>query len=139
MFERRLPGRSAIVGLLEGVNRAGKRAARRVARVYTPSVHVHQAAEPSSPASPTPLHAHVSTTNQENVRMVPCLAARRQQCAARRNSPHFFRSAGNLPTSLLDASTPYLAPDSRMTYLGDRFKNDLSRRPVEERPISAPG
>ena len=63
MFERRLPGRSAIVGLLEEVNRAGKRAARRAARViYTRSVHVHQAAEPSSPASPAPLHAHVPTT-----------------------------------------------------------------------------
>ena len=33
---------------------------------------------------------HVPTTNQENVRIVPCLAARRQQCAARRNLPHFF-------------------------------------------------
>ena len=52
-----MPGRSAIVGLLEEVNRAGKRAARRAARVYTRSVHVHQAVEPSSPASPAPLHA----------------------------------------------------------------------------------
>ena len=50
-------GRSAIVVLLEGVNRAGKRAARQAARVYTRSVHVHQAAEPSSPASPTPLRS----------------------------------------------------------------------------------
>ena len=29
--------------------------------------------------------------------------------------------------------------DARTPYLGARFKNDLSRRPVEERPISAPG
>ena len=43
---------------------------RRAARVYTCSVHEHQAAEPSSPASPAPLYAHVPTTNQENVRMV---------------------------------------------------------------------
>ena len=58
----------------------------------------------------------------------------------------------------LDARTPYLgtwfknalsqrpieerpisASSSRTTYLGARSKNDLSRRPVEERPISAPG
>ena len=97
MFERRLPGRSAIVGFLDGVNRAGKRAARRAARIYTRLVHVHQAAEPSSPASPTPLHAHIPTTDQENVRMVPCLAARRQQCAARRYSPQL---SGALAISL---------------------------------------
>ena len=77
----------------------GKRAARRVARVYTRAVHVHQAAEPSSPASPSPLHAHVPTTNQENVRMVPGLATRRQQCAARRNSPHFFPGRWQSPHS----------------------------------------
>ena len=94
-------GRSAIVGLLEEVNRAGKRAARRAARVYTCWVHVHQAAEPSSPASTAPLHAHVPTTNQENVRMVPCLAARQQQCAARRNSPHFFPKRWQSPYSSL--------------------------------------
>ena len=29
--------------------------------------------------------------------------------------------------------------DARMPYLGARLKNDLSRRPVEKRPISAPG
>ena len=100
MFERQLPGRSAIVGLGE-VNRAGKRAARRAARVYTRPVHVYQAAEPSSPASPTPLHAHVPTTNQENVRMVLHLATRRQQCAARRNSPHFFPGRWQSPYSSL--------------------------------------
>ena len=34
---------------------------------------------------------------------------------------------------------PISAPVSRTTYLGARSKNDLSRRPVQERPISAPG
>ena len=34
---------------------------------------------------------------------------------------------------------PISAPGSRTTYLGARSKNDLSRRPVQERPISAPG
>ena len=57
----------------------------------------------------------------------------------------------------LDARTPYLgarlkndlsrspvqerpisASGPRTNYLGARSKNDLSRRPVEERPISAP-
>ena len=33
---------------------------------------------------------------------------------------------------------PISAPGPRTTYLGARPKNDLSRRPVEERPISAP-
>ena len=47
-----------------------RKSACQIARVYTRSVHVHQAAEPSSSASPTPLHAHVPKTNQENVRMV---------------------------------------------------------------------
>ena len=47
------------------------------------------------------LHAHVPSTNQENVRMVPCLAARRQQCAARRNSPHFFPGRWQSPYSSL--------------------------------------
>ena len=31
------------------------------------------------------------------------------------------------------------APGRRTPYLGVRFKNDLSRRPVQERPISVPG
>ena len=75
-----MPGRSAIVGLLGEVNRAG--AARRAARVYTRSVHVHQAVEPSSPASPVPLDPHVPTTNQENVRMV--LPFGRETAAVRR-------------------------------------------------------
>ena len=34
---------------------------------------------------------------------------------------------------------PISAPGSRTTYLGAWSKNDLSRRPVQERPISAPG
>ena len=33
---------------------------------------------------------------------------------------------------------PISAPGPRTTYLGARLKNDLSRRPIEERPISAP-
>ena len=33
---------------------------------------------------------------------------------------------------------PISAPDWRTTYLGARFKNDLSQCPVQERPISAP-
>ena len=41
-----------------------------------------QAAEPSSAASPAPLHAHVPTTNQENVRMV--LPLGRETAAVRR-------------------------------------------------------
>ena len=77
-----MPGRSAIVGLLEEVNRAGRRAARWAARVYTRLVYVHQAAEPSSPASPALLHAHVPMTNQENVRMV--LPLGRETAAVRR-------------------------------------------------------
>ena len=68
---------------------------------YTRSVHVDQAAEPSSPASPAPVHAHVPTTNQENVHMFPCLAARRQQCAARINSTHFFPGRWQSPHSSL--------------------------------------
>ena len=46
------------------VNRDGKRAARRAAPAYTRSVHVHRAAEPSSPASPAPRRTHVSTASQ---------------------------------------------------------------------------
>ena len=34
---------------------------------------------------------------------------------------------------------PISASGSETTYLGARLKNDLSRRPVQERPISAPG
>ena len=34
---------------------------------------------------------------------------------------------------------PISAPGSRTTYLGARFKNDQSWRPVEKRPISTPG
>ena len=45
------------------VNRDGKRAARGAAPAYTRSVEVHRAAEPSSPASPTPRRTHVSTAN----------------------------------------------------------------------------
>ena len=101
-----MPGRSAIVGLLKEVNRHGKRAARRAARVYTRSVHVHQAAESSSPASPAPLHAHIPMTNWENVRMVPCLAARREQWAARRNSPHFLPGRWQSPYSSLMKPMP---------------------------------
>ena len=33
----------------------------------------------------------------------------------------------------------YRRLDARTPYLGARLKNDLSRRPVQERPISAPG
>ena len=101
MFERRLPGRLAIVGLLEGVNRAGKRAARRTARVYTRSVHVHQAAESSSPASPTPLRS-MRTFQSGKCAHGSMIDWARDGSSA----PHavtrltFFRGAGNLPTHL---------------------------------------
>ena len=67
------------------------------------SIHTFSARAPSRRAVfsrfPHPLHAHVPSTNQENVRMVPCLAARRQQCATRRNSPHFFPRCWQSPYS----------------------------------------
>ena len=57
----------------------------------------HQAAEPSSPAFPTPLHAHVPTTNQENVCMV--LPLGRETAAVRRalwgSEPHVFSRLRN--------------------------------------------
>ena len=73
MFDRasivRPLGRCRIVA--GEVNRDGKRAAYRAAPAYTRSVHVHRAAEPSSPASPAPCRTHVSTANQ--ARLVPRL------------------------------------------------------------------
>ena len=38
----------------------------------------------------------------------------------------------------IDYEGTYRRLDARTAYLGARFKNDLSRRPVQERPISAP-
>ena len=74
------------------------------------SIHTFSARAPSRRAVfsrfPAPLHAHVLTSNQENVRMVPCLAARRQQCAAHRNSSHFFPGRWQSPYSSLVVDIP---------------------------------
>ena len=92
MFDRtaivRPLGRRRIVA--GEVNRAGKRAARRAAPAYTRSVHVHRAAEPSSPASPAPRRTHASTANQVACVQFDPAAARAQQRAARKSLPHFF-------------------------------------------------
>ena len=74
---------------------------RRAAPAYTRSVHVHRAAEPSSPASPAPRRTHVSTANQVACVQFDVAAARRQQCAARRSPPHFFPGRWQSPYSSL--------------------------------------
>ena len=66
---------------------------------------MHRAAEPSSPASPAPRRTHVSTANQVACVQFDVAAARRQQCAARRNPPHFFPGRWHSPYSSLVTGT----------------------------------
>ena len=74
------------------VNRDSKRAARQAAPAYTRSVHVHRAAEPSSPASPAPLRTHVSTANQVACVQYHVAAAREQQRRAQKSASLFSRA-----------------------------------------------
>ena len=83
------------------VNRDGRRATRRAAPAYTRSVHVHRAAEPYSPASPASRRTHVWTANQVACVQFDVAAARGQQRAARRSSPHFFPGRCQSPYSSL--------------------------------------
>ena len=99
MFDRtaivRPLGRCRIVA--GEVNRGGKRAARQAAPAYTRSVHVHRAAEPTSPASLAPRRTHVSTANQVawvQFDIAASSAPRAKICLT------FFRGAGNLSIHL---------------------------------------
>ena len=58
--------------------------------IYTRSVYVHRAAEPSSPAFPAPRRTHVLTANQVACVQFDVAAARTQQRAARKNLLQFF-------------------------------------------------
>ena len=88
-----------------------RRAARRAARVYIRSVHVHQTAEPFSPTSSAPLHAHVPTTNQENVRIV--LPLSRETAAVRRAQKLASFYSGALAISLFISGATLYSPSSK--------------------------
>ena len=103
MFDRasivRPLGRCRIVA--GEVNRDGKRVARRAAPAYTRSVHVHRAAEPSSPGL-SPLRAVHTFEQPIRWRVYSSTSLPRDGSSAPRAEVRltFFRVAVNLPIHL---------------------------------------
>ena len=104
IFNKKRFDRAAIARPLGHCRIVGRSKQSRYARGASgrSSIHTFSARAPSFRAVfsrfPVPLHAHVPTTNQENVRMVLPLGRRWQQRAETRLT--FFRGADNLPIHL---------------------------------------
>ena len=82
-------------------NRAGQRAACRASQVYTRSVHVHQAAEPSSPTPTSLAPAPCAHSNDQSGKCAHGSMLSRETAAVRRAQKLASIFSGALAISLV--------------------------------------